>query len=177
MIITFIIVLLAVFGLIYLARLTRGRTTANHSSADLRAGLRPLDLQAFRNLTDPAEDEYLRSALSRANYRRARRDRLRATLAYVSCAADNAAVLIRLGDAARLSPDPAVTEAAEKLVNSAIRLRLFAFQAAFRLHLGIVLPVVPNAANHLAERYELVTRQGLLLGRMQYPGRGGSVTV
>jgi hypothetical protein len=169
---TFIIVILAILGLIYTIRLAEGNAAPIDRPQDFRASLRPVDLQAFRNLTDPTEDEYLRSVLPRPEYRKVRRARLRTTLAYVSCAAENAAVLVRLGEAARQSTDPALAEAGERLVNSAIRLRIYAFRTTLKLRLGTVLPAIHPASGRLAESYELMTRQGLLVGRMQYPSRG-----
>ncbi|MGA2347943.1 MAG: hypothetical protein ABSF93_18170 [Candidatus Sulfotelmatobacter sp.] len=53
------------------------------SKADLEAQLEPIDVAAFRNLIDPAEDEYLRRHLSAAQFRKTQRARLRARAAYV----------------------------------------------------------------------------------------------
>jgi hypothetical protein len=64
----------------------------------------------------------------------------RAAVEYVSCAAQNAAILLRLADAGRRSSDPATAEAAEKLVDSAVRLRLYAIQAIPRLYLRMIFP-------------------------------------
>ena len=174
MITTAIIVILSLLSLIYMARLAKGHAAPVRAPEDLRASVRRLDLQAFRNLTDPSEDEYLQQTLSQSEYKKVRRDRLRAALAYVSCAAGNAAVLVRLGEAARQSADPAVVEAGDKLVNSAIRLRLFAFQAALMLRINLALPAGRITSGSLADRYELIARQGVLLGRMQY--QNGSIS-
>jgi hypothetical protein len=172
MITTLLIVALSLLILIYLGRLAKGQAGVIRTPRDLRANLRPLDLQAFRNLTSLTEDEYLRSVLPRSEYRKVQRARLRTALAYISCAAENAAVLVRLGEAVRQSGDLALAEAGEKLVNSAIRLRIYAFRTTIKLRLGTVLPAVRPTSSRLAESYELMTRQGLLLGRMQYPTKG-----
>jgi hypothetical protein len=96
---------------------------------------------------------------------------------YVSCAAQNAAVLLRLADAGRRSSDPATAEAAEKLVQNALRLRLYALQAIPRLYLGMVLPGARITAVGIAERYEQMTRLVVLLGCLQYPTRGVSAAL
>jgi hypothetical protein len=50
------------------------------------------------------------------------------------------AILLPLADAGRCGPDPATAEAAEKLVDNAVRLRLYAIQAIPRLYLRMILP-------------------------------------
>ena len=88
-----------------------------------------------------------------------------------------AAILLRLADAGRRSPDPATAEAAEKLVNNALRLRLYALQAIPRLYLGMILPGVRISPVGIAERYEQMTRLVVLLGCLQYPTRGISAAL
>src|SRR3984957_8038550 len=104
------------------------------SKAALEAQLEPIDVAAFRNLIDPAEDEYLRRHLSAAQFRVTQRSRLRARAAYVRVASRNAVVLIRMGQTALAASDaganhapanhaPAnndVREAALRLVNDAM---------------------------------------------------------
>ena len=102
------------------------------------------------------------------------RQRLRATLAYVECVAKNTAVLIRMGEEARRSADASVAQAATKLVNNALRLRLQTFQVKAKVYLQIVYPGVRTPSEELVSQYEQMTRQGVLLGRLQYPGTGVS---
>jgi hypothetical protein len=165
MTIALILVLFSLLALLFLIRLARGRVLA---AADNRAGqIRPVDIEAFRNLIDPAEAEFLRARLSRADFRVTQRERLRAAVEYISQAARNAAILVRLGEAARLSPEPSVAEAGERLVDSAIRLRLYAFQAITKLYLGTLMPGAQLAPLGLAESYERMTGLVLSLRRVQ----------
>ncbi len=172
MTITLIIVLLALLVLVFLIRMAKGHGIDVHGSEDLRKQIVPVDARAFRNLTSPAEEEFLRTNLSPAQFRAIQRQRLRAALSYVAAVAKNAAVLARMGESARRSSDPAVAEAGRKLVDSAIRLRISALQAEVKLCCGMVFPGVWSPAGSLAEKYESMTRQGLHLGRLQYPTRG-----
>src|SRR5271169_2783569 len=95
------LVLFSLLALLFLIRLAKGRVLA---AADDRTGhLRPVDIEAFRNLIDPAEAEFLRSRLPPSEFRAIQRERLRAAAEYISSAARNAAVLVRMGEAARLS--------------------------------------------------------------------------
>jgi hypothetical protein len=172
MIITLIIVLISFLALGFLIRVAKSRVSASKVLENPTEHMRAVDLEAFQNLVDPDEAEFLRTNLPSAEFRRIQRERLRAAVEYVSCAAQNAAVLLRLADAGRRSPDPATAEAAEKLVQNALRLRLYALQAIPRLYLGMVLPGARISAVGIAERYEQMTRLVVLLGCLQYPTRG-----
>jgi hypothetical protein len=177
MIITFILVSLSLLALAFSVRLTKGRVLPSEVLENPTEQMRAVDLEAFRNLVDPDEEEFLRTNLPSAEFRRIQRERLRAAVEYVSCAAQNAAVLLRLADAGRRSPDPATAEAAEKLVQNALRLRLYALQAIPRLYLGMILPGGRISSVRIAESYEQMTRLVVLLGCLQYPTRGVSAAL
>jgi len=177
MTITLILVALAFVALGFSVRLTKGRALTAEVLENPTDHIRAVDLEAFQNLVDPGEEEYLRVNLPPAQFRRIQRERLRAAVEYVSCAAQNAAILLRLADAGRRSPDPATAEAAEKLVNNAIRLRLYAIQAIPRLYLGMILPGARISPVRIAESYEQMTRLVVLLGCLQYPTRGVSAAL
>jgi len=130
--------------------------------------LRPVDLGAFRNLMDPEEEEYLRLKLDPAEFRRIQRERLQAAVEYVKCAAFNAGVIMQFAEAARHSSDPSTAQAAVRLIENAIRLRTYAFQAIPRLYLGILFPGRRISPAQVAESYEQMTRQVVVLG-LQYP--------
>ena len=176
MISTFVAVLAGSLALLFLIRLAKGRSSPTSSLDDLTGRLQPVDIEAFRNLIDPDEEVFLRANLSPAEFRAIHRERLRAAVDYISCAAQNAAILLRLGEAARRSEDATVAEAGEKLVDSAIRLRLYAFQAMGRLYLGIILPGARISPVGIAESYERMTRLVAVLGRLQYPSPGARVS-
>ncbi|MGA8490817.1 MAG: hypothetical protein WB711_10365 [Terriglobales bacterium] len=177
MIITFILVVIAFLALGFLIRLAKGRTSASEVLQNPTEHIRSVDVEAFRNLVDPGEEQFLRAQLPPAEFRRIQRERLRAAVDYVSCAAQNASILLRVADAGRRSSDPAVAEAAEKLVDNAIRLRLYAFQAMARLYLGMILPGSRISPVGIAESYEQMTRLVVLLGCLQYPTRGVSAAL
>jgi hypothetical protein len=138
--------------------------------------IRFVDLDAFRNLIDPDEEEYLRRKLHPKDFRRIHRERLQAAADYIACAAHNAAVLLSLAEAARRSPNPAVAATAEKLIDNAVRLRLYALQAIPRLYIAMFLPVGRLSTVRVADRYEQMTRQVVLLG-LRYPTGGISTAL
>jgi hypothetical protein len=174
MTVTFILVLAGLLALLFLMRLAKGRSLAHRREPDAAGEIRPVDVEAFRNLIDPAEAQFLRSNLPPPEFRKVQRERLRAAVEYISCAAHNAKVLMRMGEAARRSAEPAVAEAGEKLVNTAIRLRVYAFQATGKLYLRMVFPGAQLAPVGLAENYERMTGLVLLLGRMETARRNVS---
>ena len=177
MIIALILALTALLTLLFLVRLTRGRRLNLRVLENPAEHLRAVDVEAFRNLVDPGEEEFLRTNLAPAEFRKIQRERLRAAVEYVSCAAQNAGVLLRLADAGRRSSDPAPAEAAEKLVNNALRLRLYALHTLPRLYLGMIFPGTRISPVRIAESYEQMTRQVVLLGCLQYPTRGVSAAL
>ncbi|HWY57789.1 MAG TPA: hypothetical protein VNZ03_25230 [Terriglobales bacterium] len=177
MTIALILVVVASLALGFLIRLTKGRALPLERLENPTEHIRAVDIEAFRNLVDPDEEEFLRTHLPPAEFRKIQRERLRAAVDYVSCAAQNAAILLRLADAGRHSSDPATAEAAEKLVDNAIRLRLYASFAIPRLYLGMILPGARISPVHVAERYEQMTRLVVLLGCLQYPTRGVSAAL
>jgi hypothetical protein len=175
--ITLILVLIAFVALGFLITLAKDRASASKVLENPTQHMRAVDLEAFRNLVDPDEEAFLRTNLPSSEFRRIQRERLRAAVEYVSCAAQNAVVLLRLADAGRRSSDPATAEAAEKLVQNALRLRLYALQAIPRLYLGMILPGARISPVGIAERYEQMTRLVVLLGCLQYPTRGVSAAL
>lgn len=177
MTIAVILVVVAFLALAFLLRMAKGQSLTGRRSGPGPNELRRVDLEAFRNLMDPAEREFLREALSSREFRMIQRERMRAALDYISCAARNAAILVRAGDAARHSTDPSVAEAGEKLMNSAINLRLLALQAMAKVYWGILFPGLHPSPTSVADSYERVTGLVFALGRVQSPARGTSAAL
>ena len=76
-------------------------------------------------------------------------------------------MLIRLGEVARSSPDPQIAEAAGKLVNDALRLRMLALVAVLRITTAKLVPSVGLARVPVGEQYEKLVGQFAVLGRLQ----------
>ncbi|MGA9039708.1 MAG: hypothetical protein WB421_04160 [Terriglobales bacterium] len=172
MMVTLIFVSMGLLALAGLLLLAKGRAGSISGGGNLSEQLRSVDIDAFRNLIDPNEEQYLRAHLAAAMFRKVQRQRVLAAIAYVSGAAGNASILMRIGDAARHSPDPSMAAAGEKLVDTAIRLRLYAFQAMAILYLGLVLPGVRISPAAIAESYEQMTRLVVVLGCFQHAPQG-----
>lgn len=169
MMLSWVFALLALAAIGLLLRSVRGQAAAVRSLEELEGQTQPVDLAAFRNLMDPGEREYLRTRVSAADFRRLERQRLRAARVYVRRAAHNAAVLVRLGEAARASADPEVANAARNLVNSALRLRLYSLLAELQILARMTLPATRLHGAGILEQYQGLVEQVTRLSRLQRP--------
>jgi hypothetical protein len=171
-IIAWIIVPASIITLVAVFWMLKGPSSATVNLDQLRSQLRPMDVEAFRNLIDSREREYLRDRLTLSDFRRIHRERMLAATDYVWCAAHNAGVLIRLGEAAKNVSDPSLAETASTLQQNAFRLRLQAFQAIPRLYLSMIVSDWDLAPQELADRCDRLTRQAIILGSLQAPSHG-----
>lgn len=174
MILALIFVITALLGLLLIIYLAKDHLAIGGNLDELAAQLQPIDVDAFRNLIDEREEEFLRDRLPWSEFRSIHRERMLAAVEYVWCAARNTSILIRLGEAAKQSSDPAVSAAAEKLLDNALRLRLYAFEAIPRFYLGILFPHTSRKPYLIAETYDIMTRQVVMLCCLHYPTRGMS---
>jgi len=163
-----ILVVAAALALTFILSITVSRSL-QVSNASLAGRIQPLDLEAFRNLTDAVEDQYLRGRLRPADFRSVRRERLRAMAAYVQVAGRNATVLVRIGQSALSANDPCTAEAARQLVEQALLLRRNATFALLRIYVALAWPNSDSDARRVLHRYEQLNGSAMLLGRLQNP--------
>lgn len=164
-----LIAIVAVLALLVILRLAVSQHLQTKRSFALSGKIHPIDIDAFRNLINPEEDEYLRRNLAPVQFRVVRRERLRAMGSYVQLAANNASLLVRVGEAALVSGDPRLADAAHQLVNDALLLRRNATVAMARIYIALVWPDSGFAAIPVADRYEQLSGTAMLLGRLQNP--------
>jgi len=168
MTIAIILVIVAVLALILILSITVSRALQLPRPGS-PGSLQPVDIEAFRNLIDPAQDEYLRHRLPAAKFRAVRRARLRAMAAYVAVAARNAAVLIHISQNALAANDPQTVEAARQLVNQALLLRRNAGFALLKICAAWAWAASGAAASPVLHGYEQMSGSAMLLGRLQNP--------
>jgi hypothetical protein len=168
---TFLIVaVLAGALLLFLASQVRGWYARRGDGLQTESGqLTPVDLEAFENLTDPEEEQYLRKNLSSAEFRRVQRTRLRAAKMYVAALSQNAVVLIAVGQSARSNADPAIKATGEEILHRAIHLRIWCFLSRVRMDAAFVFPTYFSPSSRLANQYMLVTYMAANL-----PGRAAA---
>jgi methylaspartate ammonia-lyase len=171
MIITVILVIFALLALLGLVAVARGRSEQITDVAALEGKLRPVDVVAFSNLVDSDEEEFLRKNLPAAIFRTVHRERIRAAVEYVECVAQNASVLLRLGEAARTSVDPEIASAGRELLELALRIRIYCLAAGIKLRARMVLPGLRVSPNAVSNSYENLTVIVGRLGRLQHRSR------
>jgi hypothetical protein len=166
-----VLVTAAVLALSIILRLavTRSLQARERTGLAATATIQAIDIEAFRNLINPAEDDYLRRRLPPAQFRVVRRERLRAMAAYVQVAARNALVLVSVGEIALVSDDPRIAGAAQRVVNDALLLRRNTTVALARIYLALAWPNSDFAAVRVVDRYEQLSGTAMLLGRLQNP--------
>ena len=168
MIITIALIVFSLMALAVILFATCGRSVSVANVAELLGKIRPVDILAFRNLVDPDEESYLRERLPDKEFRAVQRERMQAAIEYVQCVTSNAALLLRVGEAARESADPEVAHAGRELVDSALRLRILALSAGMRLRARLVMPGLQVSPVAVSNSYERMTGLVGRLGRLQH---------
>jgi hypothetical protein len=115
--------------------------------------LTPVDLNAFENLMDRDEEEYLRLNLSAKEFRSVQRERIRVARLYVAAISKNASVLVGMGQAARSQRDPEVAASGQELMRHAVQLKLWCVLAQLRLGGAFLFPGALSPASAIADRY------------------------
>jgi hypothetical protein len=176
MMIIIALAVVAVFTLLFLLRYIRGYEAPIGTLQELAASSAPVDLHSFRNLIDPAEEEYLRTNLPLSEFRGVQRARMRAAVDYVRRTSHNAALLLRIGQAARHSSDPNTARAAQQLMNSALQLRIYSMLALCIFYARTVAPTARISAGTFIDRYERLRDRMASLARLQVPATVSRLT-
>jgi hypothetical protein len=164
-----LIVIAAAIALAIILQIAVSRSLQTSRPAGLAARIQLIDVEAFRNLVDRAEDDYLRRRLPPSRFRHVRRQRLLAMAAYVKAAGRNADILMRIGHAALASSDARAVQAAQQLVTEATLLRRNAALSLAKIYAAMAWPNSGLAASRVADGYERLNGSAMLLGRLQNP--------
>lgn len=133
---------------------------------------RSLDIDAFRNLVDSAEQDFLRDNLPPRKFREIKRQRAWAALIYAREAGRAATALAKIGQAAQRSSDPKVAASGVQVAENAFRLRLQTMRTGLYLLTEILLPdLQTRSLPHLVDQYERAAETLFRLGR--FPSRPG----
>ena len=95
---------------------------------------------------------------------------------YVRRIAENAAILLRLGQAARSDPNREIALAAQQIVNRAVVVRLLAMRALIRLYLEAWMPGLTSAGADIFDRYNRLTESVVFFTRLQQPAYASRVS-
>jgi hypothetical protein len=155
------VALLALGTVVYIA--IRGRRAGLEKAAET---FRSLDIEAFRNLVDPAEEAFLRHHLPPRKFREIKRQRAWAAFLYTWEAGRAATALAQLGQAAQRSSDPKIAASGVQLAEKAFRLRLQTAGAGFRLLTEMLLPGLESRpVPPLVDQYDRIEETLFRLGR------------
>jgi hypothetical protein len=176
MMLSFILVLVAVALLFLLLYMEGGHNSSVKSLEDLAGQTKPVDIEAFRNLMDPREEDFLRANLLPRDFRAIQRERLRAATEYIGNTAHNAAFLLRLGEDAARSADPRVAQAGRELIDSAVRLRAYALLSVAKLYLRMALPEARLSYGQLVDNYQHLSGLARQLAIIQHPTHAGRLS-
>lgn len=161
-----LLVVLAVLSLIFIIRFAVLRSLRKTEPSRIQ----PVDIDAFRNLVDAVEHEYLRSRLSPHEFRHVQRKRLLAAAAYIRVVAANAALLMIIGESALASPETEHAQAARKMIDDALILRRNATLALARIYIALIWPDARFFyAGSVLDSYRRLNGSAMLLGRLQNP--------
>lgn len=161
--ITLIVIALALgaIGLLFMA--VRGRKKRSTQT------VRPVDLKAFRTLMDREDEIFLKQRLPRSRFSRLKRQRVAVTMRYVGRIANNASLVMGLGEAARTSPDPEVAQTAAQITELASQLRLQCLLALGKLSLEFAVPSLQLTPAVLAPEYQKLRENVARLSKLQTP--------
>ncbi len=176
MILLLLLVSAAVITLLVLLYAVRGQNARVGEVEDLTGHTRPVDLEAFGNLIDPREEQFLRDNLPRREFRAIQRERLLAAAEYIGNTAYNAALLLRWGEAAARNPDARIALAGQQLIDRALRVRLYALLCLAKLYVRLALPNVPASLSGLVENYQHLSGMATQLALMQQPMRASRLS-
>lgn len=169
MILPFSLIFVALAILMLLLYVEGGQNSAVNDLDDLAGRTRPVDLEAFRNLVDPREEDFLRDHLLPQQFRSVQRQRLRAAREYIWNTAHNATFLLRLGEAAMRSPDPRIAQAGKQLIHSALRLRAYSLLSCAKLYVRTLFPEARLSYGELADNYQHLSALASQLALIQHP--------
>lgn len=124
MVSTITILLVSVLSLYLVWTVLRPGLPSIKNLEDWEASNHAVDPELFGVLLDPAEAQYLRHSLPPHEFQRFQRKRIGLALRWLDLVGENAAMLMRLGQLARASPNSTLAREAEDLIHSALRLRV-----------------------------------------------------
>lgn len=159
-----LLVVVAAISLIVIVLMGRSRLQFSDATE-----IQAIAVDAFRNLADSRESQYLRKRLPAPEFRRLQRIRLRALAVYVRAVGQNAVVLIRIGHQALNSESAEMAEAARRLIDEALLSRRNAGLALLRIYLCLIWPDAGFAASPILESYERLSGSAMLLSRLRNP--------
>jgi hypothetical protein len=159
--ITMIVIALALSALSLFYAAVRGRRKSSNR------GIQQVDVPALRTLMDREDEQFLRNRLPRARFTRLKRKRILVTFRYVGRISSNSAVVMRLGESARLSANPEVARAAVQVMELAAQIRMQCLVAFAKLSAEFAVPALQLTPAALAPAYQTLRENVMRLGALE----------
>lgn len=135
-----IVFVLALFALAFFIYAAGRHADQLQSMEDFRARWQAVDLEAFANLIDPAEERYLRRHLAPSVFRRIQRRRVLVAREYLGRVGQNAQLMIQAGQIVLRHHAGSDAGALRSRVHEATQLRTLVFQAQVTLTVQWAVP-------------------------------------
>lgn len=164
----FFIAFLAVAVIVAIALLSR-RHTQIRSWHQALGELQPINTAAFRLLTDPAEEAFMRRHVAGNVLKRLLLKRQKLTIAYLSAIGTNAALLLQVAEECERSSDADVRAAAAKLTRTAGALRIQVLVLSLQLRTRVILGDPSDRLAAARTAYESLGEAFSLLIKLQDP--------
>lgn len=144
--------------LLVLALLVFRQSMQVSSLEDVEKQWQRVDMEAFLNLADPAEENYLRRNLSGSEFRSIQRLRVRAMWEYLGRLAHNSKLMMRAGQMVQHQSSGVRLQEATQLVAAASRMRILVLGADVYLAVRFLLPQTQDPIRSLVGKYDSLTQ-------------------
>lgn len=126
--------------------------------ADLESRWQKVDMEAFLNMVDPAEETYLRRNLSATEFARIQRYRVRVMWEYLGRLSVNSKLMMQAAQMVQHHGTEAQLQEATRLVGAATRMRLLIFGVDAYLAVRFLLPQTQDPVRTLVGKYDELTQ-------------------
>jgi hypothetical protein len=168
MVSTILILGAAVSSLALVWSLLRSGQREIHSLRDWETRKHEIDIHILQTLLDPSQERYLRNGLSHTQFLVFQRRRTRLTLRVLRLVEENAGMLMRLGQLAKVKGEPLLTQQGDEMVAAALQLRWNLLVAKLCLYLKWFFPFLTMSMPAFEMKYQHVLD---CLVRVQRDGR------
>ena len=117
-----------------------------------------IDMEAFLNLVDPAEERYLRQNLTGSDFRSIQRLRVRVMWEYLGRLAFNSKLMMQAGQMVQHHGSAEHLQQATQLVATAGRMRMLICAADVYLAVRFLLPETQDPIRRLVANYDALTQ-------------------
>jgi hypothetical protein len=153
-----LIIAVAVPAILLLAVLITRHGSQVSSLEEVERQWQKVDMEAFLNLVDPAEERYLRRNLPASEFRSLQRLRVRAMWEYTGRLAFNSRLMMSAGQMVQHQSSGARLQEATHLVAAASRMRMLIFAADVYLAVRFILPEMHDPIRNLVGKYQGLTQ-------------------